>query len=133
MVNSSQLAAAIAAIPASGGGGGGMPANFVLTPDASQIPLNCASGGYFYVTLGAASGGNRFINNPSNPTGGYKGIVEFRQGRGNIGVTFGNKWRFGTSIPTILLTPTNGKSDKVGFIYNSLTDTFDVIAFTQGY
>jgi len=99
------------------------------------MTFNCASGHYFHVTLGAASGGVRSIAAPSNVSGGYRLIYHFRQGAsGNIGVTFAAKYRFGQGVPApIVLSPTLGYSDKIGVVYDSADDRLDVVSLAPGF
>ena len=83
--------------------------------------------------MGAVSGGYRNILNPTNASGGYKMIFHLKQGAsGNIGLTFGSKFRFSTSIPSITPSNNSGRADDIGVVYDQNDDKFDIVAVTYG-
>lgn len=77
--------------------------------------------------------GNIVITN-SGAVDGQKLLLELKQdGTGSRTVSFTSETRFGTDITSITLTTTASKTDKIGLIYNSTDNKYDVIAFVKGF
>ena len=67
-------------------------------------------------------------------TDGQKFIVELTQdGVGSRTLAYDASVVFGTDITGTTLTTTASKTDRIGFIYNSGTGKYSVIAFAKGY
>lgn len=78
--------------------------------------------------------GNIVLENPINASDGQKVVWELIQGgSGGYGITFGSKFSFGLDIYAVSLTPTVGKRDFLGAVYNQTTNKWYVIALVKGY
>lgn len=70
-------------------------------------------------------------------TGGRNGakyVLEITQdATGSRTYTLPAKVRFGTYIPSVDITSTPNKTDKLGFIYNSTADKYDLVAVAYGF
>lgn len=98
--------------------------------DGANISVNAALGNIFTVTLG----GNRQLDNPTNPNRGQKIIVRVKQdGTGSRTLTFDTKYRFSTDLPSPTLSDGAGDIDYLGFIYNKDDDKWDYIAEVKGF
>jgi len=85
----------------------------VALTDAANIATNAALGNVFTVTLG----GNRTLDNPTNPTHGQTIIIHIKQdGTGNRTLNYGSAWAFkGAST----VSTTAGFTDILSATYNS--------------
>lgn len=102
---------------------------YTLT-DAANISLNAAIGNYFEVTLG----GNRQLDNPTNPKPGQMIIIRVIQdGTGSRTLTFDTDFNFSTDLPSPTLTTTAAAWDYLGFIYNDTNSSWDYIAEIKGF
>jgi hypothetical protein len=94
------------------------PAVVALT-DAATILVDASLGNDLRVTLG----GNRTIGAPSNPADGQRIVFHLTQdGTGSRTVTWTSTaggYSFGSTGTAPILTTTAGKTDLVGFIYNT--------------
>ncbi len=98
--------------------------------DAVNIATNASAGTMFTVTLG----GNRTLDNPTNPVDGMKRIWIFKQdATGSRTITLGTAFRLGTDLTAVTLTTTASKSDYMGAIYNGADSKWDVVALIKGY
>ena len=52
---------------------------------------------------------------------------------GNRTAVFPSNVRYSTLLPAITLTTTPNRMDKLGFMYNAATNTYDLVAFVYGY
>lgn len=70
-------------------------------------------------------------------TGGRNGakyVLEITQdATGSRTYTLPAKVRFGTYIPNVDITSTPNKTDKLGFIYDSTADKYDLVAVAYGF
>jgi len=105
----------------------------VALTDAANIATDVSLGNVFTVTLG----GSRNLSAPSNANDGQKCIWRFKQdGAGNRTVTPNTSaggFRFGTDIPSLVLSTAANVTDYMGAIYNGSDNFWDVIAFVRGY
>lgn len=102
----------------------------VALTDGANISTNAALGNVFKVTLG----GNRTMDNPTNPVTGQKIVYRIKQdGTGNRTITWGSAFRFGVDVVSVVLSVTALKTDYIGFIYNSDDTKWDCIALARGY
>lgn len=77
--------------------------------------------------------GNIVITN-TGAVDGQKLILELIQD--NVGgrtISFTSETRFGTDITSVTLSTTANKIDRVGLIYNSSANKYDVVAVVKGY
>lgn len=102
----------------------------VTLTDAATIATDASLGTHFRVTLG----GNRTLDNPTNPADGQKVVWELIQdGTGSRTITLGTSFALGTDITGVTLSTTAGKRDFLGAVYNSTAAKWYVIAFVKGY
>lgn len=102
----------------------------VVLTDAATVAVDASLGNVFTVTIAAS----RTIGAPINPTNGQKIILRIRQGgSGSYTITWNAVYRFGTDITTPTLSTAVGKTDYVGFIYNSTDSKWDCVAVSRGY
>lgn len=102
----------------------------VALTDAATIAIDASLGTHFRVVLG----GNRTLGAPSNLTDGQKILVEVKQdGTGSRTLAYNAIYRFGTDVTSPTLTTTAGKTDFLGFVYNSTAAKLDCIAVAKGY
>lgn len=70
-------------------------------------------------------------------TGGRNGakyVLEIKQdATGSRTYTLPAKVRYGTFIPNVDITSTPNKTDKLGFIYDSTADKYDLVAVAYGF
>lgn len=112
--------------PPSTGGAGAV----TVLSDGANIATDASLGNVFTVTLG----GNRTLDNPTNPTNGQKCIWRFRQdGTGSRTISLGAAFRFGTDITGVTLSTAASKTDFMGAVYNGTDSKWDVVAFVKGY
>lgn len=106
------------------------PTPRVQTVTYSSTPtINWASKDVSRITLT----GNATITN-SGAVDGQKLLLELTQdGTGSRTVSFTSETRFGTDITSITLSTAAGKTDRIGFIYNSAATKYDVVAFVKGF
>lgn len=98
--------------------------------DGANIATDCALGPRFRVTLG----GNRTLDNPTNPQDGFQYVWEFLQdATGSRTITLDTKFAFGTDITALTLTTTASKRDFVTAIYNLTADKFYIVGVSKGY
>lgn len=110
-------------------GGVGMPR--IATPTwQSSMTLDWSSADLIRVTLGGASTSLTF----TGAQDGQKLILELTQDNsGNRAVTFPATVRYSVTIPSISLSTTANKLDRLGFIYNAAASKYDLVAATIGY
>lgn len=102
----------------------------VALTDASTIAVDASLGNHFRVTLG----GNRTLGAPSNPADGQKVVFEVIQdGTGTRTLAYASAYAFSTDIPSPTLTTTASKRDMLGFVYNSTTTKWYLLAISHGY
>lgn len=102
----------------------------VTLTDAANIATDASLGKHFRVTLG----GNRTMDNPTNPINGQKIIYEIIQdGTGSRTITWGSAFAWGTTVTVPTLTTTAAKRDFVGFVYNSTTSKWYGLSVALGY
>lgn len=102
----------------------------VTLTDAANIATDAALSNHFRVTLG----GNRTLDNPTNPQDGQKATWEIIQdGTGSRTLTLGSAFAFGTDITSYTATTTAGKRDFIGAIYNSTAAKWHIVAVAKGY
>lgn len=98
--------------------------------DGANIATNCALARRFRVTLG----GNRTLDNPTNPVDGGQYTWEFIQdATGSRTITLGSKFAFGTDITSLTLTTGASKRDFVTAVYNATADKFFIVGVSKGY
>lgn len=103
---------------------------FVTLIDAAPIVVDAALGVNFKVTLTAS----RLLQNPSNPSDGQ--LIRIRVTQGGIGsyvLTFDTKYRFGTDLPSPILSTAVGAIDYLGFIYHEIDDKWDYVSQVFGF
>jgi hypothetical protein len=102
----------------------------ITTPAYSaNLTINWAVADVIRITLT----GNIIITN-SGAVDGQKCILELLQdGTGGRTVAFTAETRFGTSVTTFTAITAINKLDRLGFIYNSVSTTYDVIAISKGF
>jgi len=99
--------------------------------DAPAIAVDARLGHKFTVTLT----NDRQLANPTNPRADMQ-LIMFRviqDGAGGHALTFDTKYRFSPSLASPTLTPTAGKLDYYGFVYNLAADKWDYIAQVQNF
>lgn len=102
----------------------------IALTDGANIATDASLGSVFKVTLG----GNRTIDNPTNPTAGQKLIYRLKQdATGSRTITWGSAFRWGADVPVPTLTTTAAKTDYIGFVYNSDDTKWDGLAVARGY
>lgn len=102
----------------------------VALTDGANIATDASLGSVFKVTLG----GNRTMDNPTNPVAGKKIIYRLKQdGTGSRTITWGSAFRFSTDVASPTLTTTAAKIDYIGFIYNGDDSKWDCLAVAKGY
>lgn len=106
------------------------PDPIIALTDGANIATDCALGQRFRVTLG----GNRTLDNPTNPQDGYQYVWEILQdGTGSRTLTLGGKFVFGTDVTGLTLTTTASKRDFITAIYNLASDQFCIVGVSRGY
>lgn len=102
---------------------------FTLT-DAPTIAVNATLSNTFDVTLA----GNRMLGNPTGATDGQKIMFRIRQdATGGRTLAFDTKYRFSSDIPSVTLSVTANKLDRIGVEYVAADDKFDVVALNRGH
>jgi hypothetical protein len=102
----------------------------VALSDAANIATDASLGNHFRVTLG----GNRTLDNPTNPTDGQKCTWEIIQdGTGSRTLAYGSQFTFGTDVTSPTLTTTASKRDFIGAVYNGTTTKWYVLGVVRGY
>jgi hypothetical protein len=100
-----------------------------LTPGVT-VALDATLGAYYTLVAGQ----NFTLSNPTGALHGQRFIVRIKQdGTGSRILTLDTKFRLGTDIPTVVLSTAASKTDYLGFIYDSVDDKFDIVAFTKGF
>jgi hypothetical protein len=98
--------------------------------DAPVITFNASLANEFTVTIA----GNRTLGAPTNPADGQKVTLRIKQDAvGNRTLTFDPIYRFGTDIPSVVLSTTPDAEDYIGIIYNLDDDKWDVVALSRGF
>lgn len=96
---------------------------------ASTVAINWSDANCQRVTL---SGPTTFTF-----TGGVDGeklILELKQdATGSRTITLPSNVRFSTTIPSVLLSTAANKIDKLGFMFNSTDNKYDLVAVTYGF
>lgn len=96
---------------------------------AATLTINLDVGDVVDVTLA----GNPTINF-SGGSDGDKLVLRLKQdATGSRTVTWGSMVRFGTDVPSPILTSTANKTDAIGLIYNAAASKYDVVAVAKGY
>jgi hypothetical protein len=94
------------------------------------VPAHFGLSNELTVTLG----GNRTLGAPSNPADGQKITMRVKQDAvGGRTLAFDPIYRFGTDIPSIVLSTAPLKTDYFGIIYNATDVKWDVVALTRGF
>jgi len=102
-------------------------ATAVLT-DAAVIAVNAALGNHFRVTLG----GNRQLQNATNPVDGQKITLEaIQDGTGSRTLAYDTAYDFGVAGAPVLTT-TAGSRDLIGFVYSSSKSAWLFAGITKG-
>lgn len=102
----------------------------VALTDGATISTDASLGNHFRVTIA----GNRTLANPSNLTDGQMLLFEIKQdATGGRTLAYGNKFNFGSDIPSAVVSTVANKTDYLGVKYNSSRDKLDVISFAKGY
>jgi hypothetical protein len=105
------------------------PAVVMLT-DAPTISVDASQGNDFRVTLGAS----RTMGTPANPTDGQQIIFQITQSSaGSATITWDTGYEFSTELPQPTLSTAAGKTDLLGFIYNSAKSDWLLAAFVNGF
>jgi hypothetical protein len=98
--------------------------------DAAIIALDASKGDEFTVTIA----GNRTLGAPTNPTDGQKIVVRVKQDAvGNRTLAYNPIFRFGTDIPSIVLSTGANLTDYIGAVYNATDVKWDMVALTRGF
>jgi len=118
------------------GGAGADPSYAAYNPvvvalsDGANIATDAALGDLFTVTLG----GNRTMDNPTNPVSGKRITYRITQdGTGSRTITWGSAFRGSTDVPLPTLTTTLNKIDYVAFQYNAADSKWDCMAVNKGF
>lgn len=102
----------------------------VTLTDAATIATNAALGNHFRVTLA----GNRTLGAPTNLIDGQRIMWEIKQdATGGRTLAYNSIFRFGTDLPSAVLTTVASKKDFLGGVYNLADNKIDVISFIRGY
>ena len=105
------------------------PAVAALT-DAPTIAVDASLGDDFRVTLA----GNRNMGDPSNPSNGQQIIFQITQGDGGpFTLTWGSSYEFSDGLPQPVLSAKAGKTDLLGFIYNTAKGKWLLAAYVNGF
>lgn len=97
--------------------------------DAATIETDVSIAIHFRVVLG----GNRTLQNPTNPRDGQKVIWEFVQdSTGSRTITLDTKFDVGNDV-AVTLSTVAGAIDFMGATYDSPNDKWRVLAFVTGY
>lgn len=109
-----------------------LPAAFVekvvALSDGANIATDASLGNIFTVTLG----GNRTLDNPTNPTAGQKAIwIITQDGSGGRTLAYGSDFSWSTDVPLIVLSTGINKIDFIGAIYHA--SKWRVVAYTKGF
>jgi len=103
---------------------------YVPLTDAATIAVDASLGNLFRVTLG----GNRTMGAPTNPHDGQMIMFRIKQDvTGTRTLAWNAIYRFPAAIPSPTITPTGGRFDYIGFIYNGTDTKWDCIALVQDY
>lgn len=98
--------------------------------DAATVLVDVALGAFMRLAIG----GNRLLGNPSNPGGdGQRITLRVTQTAGGHQLTFDTKYRFGTDLPTPILSAAAGAIDYLGFTYHLADDKWDYTAQVFGF
>ena len=102
--------------------------------DAATIAVDALLANTFTITLTDAVGASRNLGAPSNPVNGQKIIIAIRQGgTGSKTINYNAVYRFGTTVTSPTLSTAAGKTDYLGFQYNSTDSKWDCLAVALGY
>lgn len=106
------------------------PRTPTILTDASTIATDASTGSHFKVTIY----GNRTLANPSNPTDGQRITWEIVQdGTGSRTLTLGDRFRLGTTIPSVTLSTAANAKDILTAFYNASANFWYVIDVKYGY
>jgi len=98
--------------------------------DAPVISIDASLANEFTVTIA----GNRTLGAPTNPADGQKVSLRIKQDAvGSRTLAFNAIYRFGTDIPSIVLSTAPNAEDYIGIIYNLTDNKWDVVALTRGF
>jgi hypothetical protein len=101
---------------------------FADLTDAATILVDAALGPKFRVTLG----GNRTMDNPSNPQTGRMLLFRIKQdSTGGRLITWDSHYWFSSDLPVPVLSTSPGSWDYLGFIYNE-AGHWDFISLVRG-
>lgn len=104
--------------------------NSVALTDAATIAVDASLGNHFRVTLG----GNRTLGAPTNPLDGQKVIFEIIQdGSGSRTLAYNAVFVFSTDIPVPVLSIAASARDFLGFVYNSTSAKWYLLAVVKGF
>ncbi len=102
----------------------------VALTDGANIATDASAGDIFTVTLG----GNRTLANPTNPADGMIRCWRIKQdATGSRTLTLDTNFRFGTDIPSLIMTTTASKTDYFIAIYNGTDSRWDIVDFVRGF
>lgn len=102
----------------------------VTLVDAPTISVNAAAGSEFNVTLG----GNRTLENPTNPTDGKKIVFRVKQdATGGRTLTLDTAYQFGTDITALNLSTSPNATDYIGFIYDASISKWCLVSLIRGF
>lgn len=100
------------------------------TATSSSVTVDVTGKDVFRLTLQA----NVTTMTLSGAVDGQRVVLEVIQDdTGGHTITWPSNVRFGTDITSIALTTTASKTDRVGLIYNSTANKYDVVAFIKGF
>lgn len=98
--------------------------------DSPTISVNAAAGSEFDVTLG----GNRTLENPTNPTDGKKIVFRVKQdATGGRTLTLDTAYKLGTDITALNLSTSPNATDYIGFIYDSSISKWCLVSLIRGF
>lgn len=111
------------------GGGGGSAAVESVVAYAASITLDAAAADVFEIVLT----GNLTLNAPTSPAAAKKIIIRLVQdGTGGRTVTWNAAFRFGTSLPSPILSISPSLHDYIAFVYNGVDAKWDCIGQVFG-
>jgi hypothetical protein len=109
---------------------GGVAPGVVNLTDGPTIAVDASLGDDFRVTIA----GNRTMGTPANPADGEQIIFQVTQGTGGpYTITWSSGYQFSAGLPQPTLSTGAGQTDLLGFIYNTVTGTWLLAAFLNGF
>jgi len=96
---------------------------------SSTMNINWAAYNVQRITL---AGNTTFTFSGGND--GARLILELTQdSTGGRTITLPSSVHYGTTIPSVALSTGSGKKDRLGFIYNAISQTYDLVGVVYGY